>query len=146
MQTGFHSDSKPGRQRHPVSLDDFLLNARLEFDLHSQDIFSCSGCELRQECTGHVSRIMVTTLLNALFYYFNHVFIIHINIDYFHLVVMDEEQVLVSASFPTLAAAKQAFMNRYGEQMDIHLMPPIWDSYFPCSDWLEEKMQALKSV
>lgn len=108
-----------------------------------EDMFSCAGCPLRPTCTGHVSNTMITTLINSVFYNLDHVFIIHFTPRLYQLIVINYNEVLLDEYYETLCKAKQAFLFKFSDQFPAKGIQPDWSSYFPCSDWLEEKLMLL---
>lgn len=128
-----------------------------KLDLKCEGSFSCKQCSLYEECSSQISRIKITNLMNSFHFFCDYVLVLHLCENHFQLIVINDNEVLMNKFFPSLSNAQQAFLNQYEQKIkDCNMslfssksseqsINPFWDTYFPCSDWLEEKTNLLQN-
>jgi hypothetical protein len=119
-------------------LNEIYKEKERELERTYPDVFSCKGCELLSNCTGHVSKTMITRLNNSLYYDLMYVLIIHHTAMWHQLEVIHLDEILLNEFHEYLEDAKQSFLTKFSHKAIIKDLEPSWATYFPCSDWLEE--------
>ena len=95
-----------------------------------------------QECSLETDTVpTITSLFNAVYYYLEHVFIIHSPDDY-RLLVIHHNQVLLDKHYKSIRGAKIAFSRRFGHKVSEQFRYYTWsDIYPPDNDWLVGKLK-----
>jgi len=94
--------------------------------------------------TGTVTKI--TKLVNAVFYFLEHVFIINSTGDY-RLLVIHRKRVLWDKNYKSIKGARIAFSKRFGKMACKHLKKNIWSHrYRPEKEWLMDKLSLVNNV
>jgi len=82
----------------------------------------------------------ITKLINALYYFLDHVFIIIADEDY-RLLVIHNNRLLWDKKYKSIRDARIAFSKRFGNMACDQLKKNIWSHrYDPDKDWLMDKL------
>ena len=98
-----------------------------------------------QEAVRPVMETNVAVLLNSVYYFLQHVFII-VTADDYRLVVLHNNRILTDSRYETMRGAKIAFYKLYSEKAWKMNVRARWSPvYNPDRDWIDAKNKILKT-